>query len=678
VRSVADGGNTVPRITKAEHIGPNDTGDNIEAKRIASYVWDSDSSEWVRMTQPTIQAGDVTIDGVAAFSDAGAVDRKGLVDADRHVQVDVLTSALPSGAATATKQDDIVTAINNITIDPPTGGATEDKQDDIITAIENIEVPAPVGGATEAEQEVQTALLTTIEANQLPDGHNVTVDNLPSEYPLPSAQVTALTPPAAITGFATSAKQDDIITAIENIEIDPPVGGATEAEQEAQTALLTTIESNQLPDGHNVTIDNASGAAAVNIQDGGNSITVDGTVAVTGTQTDALTDTQLRATAVPVSGTVTANLGTLNGAATAANQQTDALTDTELRATPVVVDLGANNDVTVTSGSITANAGTNLNTSALALENGGVLDDIKVDTEAIETAVEAIQAGQLPDGHNVTIDNPTAIASIQYTEGDTDTTITGNAVLWEDSGNTLRVPSSSNPLPVQPLIGGAVLAGNTGNANNNTQRVVLANNQPVVPISDNGSSLTVDGTVSITANSAVNVAQMNGVNTTMGNGASGTGVQRVTIASDSTGVIIARGAAATDAAVSGNPVYIGSRASTAEPTAMSADNNAVPFWLDRRGRQVVTMQAGTATLANVSGATSSTTLIAANTLRKGATIHNDSTAILYLKFGSAASSTSFTIKMFEDDYYEVPYGYSGIITGIWASATGAARCTEIS
>ena len=35
-----------------------------------------------------------------------------------------------------------------------------------------------------------------------------------------------------------------------------------------------------------------------------------------------LTDTQLRATPVPVSGTVTANLGTLNGAATAANQTT--------------------------------------------------------------------------------------------------------------------------------------------------------------------------------------------------------------------------------------------------------------------------------------------------------------------------------------------------------------------
>jgi hypothetical protein len=41
----------------------------------------------------------------------------------------------------------------------------------------------------------------------------------------------------------------------------------------------------------------------------------------------------------------------------------------------LTVDLGANNDVTVT-GSVTANAGTNLNTSALALESGGVLDEI--------------------------------------------------------------------------------------------------------------------------------------------------------------------------------------------------------------------------------------------------------------------------------------------------------------
>jgi len=54
-----------------------------------------------------------------------------------------------------------------------------------------------------------------------------------------------------------------------------------------------------------------------------------------------------------------------------------------------------------------------------------------------------------------------------------------------------------------------------------------------------GSAVTqpVSGTVSIASNSSVNVAQINGVTTTMGNGVSGTGVQRVTIASDSTGVV---------------------------------------------------------------------------------------------------------------------------------------------
>lgn len=41
-----NGGNTVPRITKAEHIGPDDTGDNIQAKRVAQYEFDGDN--WYR------------------------------------------------------------------------------------------------------------------------------------------------------------------------------------------------------------------------------------------------------------------------------------------------------------------------------------------------------------------------------------------------------------------------------------------------------------------------------------------------------------------------------------------------------------------------------------------------------------------------------------------------------
>lgn len=43
---MSNGGNTVPTITRAEHIGPADTGDNIEAKRVATYGWNG--SGWQR------------------------------------------------------------------------------------------------------------------------------------------------------------------------------------------------------------------------------------------------------------------------------------------------------------------------------------------------------------------------------------------------------------------------------------------------------------------------------------------------------------------------------------------------------------------------------------------------------------------------------------------------------
>jgi hypothetical protein len=85
----------------------------------------------------------------------------------------------------------------------------------------------------------------------------------------------------------------------------------------------------------------------------------------------------------------------------------------------------------------------------------------------------------------------------------------------------------------------------------------------------------------------------------------------------------------------------------------------------------------TPTQSSVAASTSSVSLLAANTARRGATIYNDSTADLYLKLGASASTTSFTIKLAAGDYYEVPFGYTGAVTGIWSSATGNARITEL-
>jgi hypothetical protein len=73
-------------------------------------------------------------------------------------------------------------------------------------------------------------------------------------------------------------------------------------------------------------------------------------------------------------------------------------------------------------------------------------------------------------------------------------------------------------------------------------------------------------------------------------------------------------------------------------------------------------------------------ILASNSSRLGATIYNDSTAALYLLLASgSASATNFTVKVAADGYYEVPFGYTGAIDGVWASnASGNARVTEFS
>lgn len=88
-----------------------------------------------------------------------------------------------------------------------------------------------------------------------------------------------------------------------------------------------------------------------------------------------------------------------------------------------------------------------------------------------------------------------------------------------------------------------------------------------------------------------------------------------------------------------------------------------------------------AAVATVSAVTSATTLFA-STLGADATsraVFNDSTADLYLKFGSGASSSSFTVKIPAGGYWEAPPpAYDGLVTGVWSAVNGAARCTQVS
>lgn len=89
------------------------------------------------------------------------------------------------------------------------------------------------------------------------------------------------------------------------------------------------------------------------------------------------------------------------------------------------------------------------------------------------------------------------------------------------------------------------------------------------------------------------------------------------------------------------------------------------------------VRAATPTQSSVPGSASNVSLLAANAARLGATIFNDSSALLYVKLGVTASTSSYTVQMVAGSYYELPYDYTGAVDGIWASATGNARITEL-
>lgn len=128
---------------------------------------------------------------------------------------------------------------------------------------------------------------------------------------------------------------------------------------------------------------------------------------------------------------------------------------------------------------------------------------------------------------------------------------------------------------------------------------------------------------------------------------------------DSTGANIAEVKAASTAAVATDKALV---------VAVSP-NNIIP----------VKQTSSTATTSSIAASISSVTLLAANVSRRGATIFNDSNRILYVRLGSTASTTNYTVQLGTDAYYEVPYGYTGEINGIWvAGSSGNARITELS
>lgn len=111
-------------------------------------------------------------------------------------------------------------------------------------------------------------------------------------------------------------------------------------------------------------------------------------------------------------------------------------------------------------------------------------------------------------------------------------------------------------------------------------------------------------------------------------------------------------------------------ATVLDPALVVAPSPNSPF-------TITTARPSTTNTSSVVASATNVTLLAANSIRLGATIYNDSSSLLYIKLGTTATASDFTIRLFPLSYWEVPFGYTGKIDGFWANASGHARIGEL-
>jgi hypothetical protein len=105
---------------------------------------------------------------------------------------------------------------------------------------------------------------------------------------------------------------------------------------------------------------------------------------------------------------------------------------------------------------------------------------------------------------------------------------------------------------------------------------------------------------------------------------------------------------------------------------VQGDPAGTPIPVTTTETPATTATRSTATVTNVVS-----TVLAANVNRLGATFYSDGAGNVFLALGAAATTTDFTVRMTQNDYYEVPADYNGLITAIRSSGSSALRVTEL-
>ena len=650
-------GNIERQDSESEHIGPDYTGDNISAKKSANYVWNSGNSLWERMTQPVVSGGGTeyadgaargTATGTVAMVDDGTNIQSLSGDSTGKLNVNNIsgTVSLPTGASTSAKQDTVIAAIDTLesiftdvigfetttnlasaatyssgllTLSPPYSQVLTNILSDR-TGTMNVYWYSDVGG---------TDLVRTLTiAYTAGDGFlsfGAPAFTKTVKYEFTNSAGASTTDFYFITKFLTKALNGQLAT------LTAPLS----------TGMVANVTRSVIAG-----VTTGGGGTFVNVK-----VNPSGTLETNATLaagTNNIGDVDVL-TMPAITGTVTANAGTnLNTSALAlAATQTDKSQFTKITDgtdTALVTAAGEQNVIAtaqpgVDIGDVTINNAAGV--SAVNIQDGG--NSITVDgavttsgtvTEANSAAI--LTSTQLLD------DTVATLGTTTYTETTTKGNIVG--VVRRDADTTL-VNTDNEVAPLQVNAGGqlktAVIASAlpTGAATSALQTTQDTSINTLLKPASTLAAVTTVGTVT-------NLSQQSGVAISIGTGVRDAGTQRVTIATND--VV---------------PVTLTSTTVTGTVTTKETRST-------------------TNTTATVAGSATVVTLIASNANRLGGTVYNDSSAILYVKLGATASTTDFTVTLSPltssiGGYFEVPFAYTGIITGVWASATGNARVGEI-
>jgi len=293
-----------------------------------------------------------------------------------------------------------------------------------------------------------------------------------------------------------------------------------------------------------------------------------------------------------------------------------------------------------------------ISAAALPLPTGAATEATLATLASAANQTNGTQQTQIVQGGNTAIVSAAGALKVD-----------GSAVTQPVSAAALPLPAGAATAANQTTIGNQTTKLNDGT---NTAAVKAASTAPlatdpalVVTLSPNGN--TVNATFTPSGTQDVNLTKVAGA--------------AVTTQAAGEQLVAVEGRAANGAAAAGNPVLA---------AGVDASSNVARLQLRTAppvgtvsGTVVRPVAAQTGTQTSVPGSAANVTLLAANTARLGATLYNDGTQPWFVKLGATASTSSFSIRLAAQSYYELPYGYTGQIDAIQSVANGNLRVTEL-